>query len=92
MTLAPETADTLLWVGGILLIGVFLAIKLLQRRKFREERIDRRQLRRGREGRPDPDEAPDLAPMLRRTRLQILLAMVGIAALIFIGVMHLGSD
>ncbi len=37
----------------------------------------------------DPNDLPDLSPSLKRARIQIVMALVGIAAFTFIGIMGL---
>lgn len=88
MIIDPQVADTL-WIVGVIMLGLMILFKFVNRKKFREEKFERR-VKRHEE--TDPDEMPDLEPMLRRTRIQIIMAAVGIVTITFIAVMGIGEE
>lgn len=88
MIIDPQVADTL-WIVGVIMLGLMILFKFVNRKKFREEKFERR-VKRHEE--TDPDEMPDLEPMLRRTRIQIIMAAVGIVTITFIAIMGIGEE
>lgn len=88
MIIDPQVADTL-WIVGVIMLGLMILFKFVNRKKFRDEKFERR-VKRHEE--TDPDEMPDLEPMLRRTRIQIIMAAVGIATITFIAIMGIGEE
>ena len=88
MNIDPQLADTL-WIIGVIMLGLMILFKFVNRKQFREERFERRVKR---HDEADPDEMPDLEPMLRRTRIQIVMAAIGIAAITFMAIMGIGQE
>ena len=88
MSIDPQMADTL-WVVGIVMLGLMILFKFVNRKKFKEEKFERR-VKRHEEA--DPDEMPDLEPMLRRTRIQIVMAAIGIVSVTYIAIMGIGEE
>ncbi len=88
MTFDPQLADTL-WIVGLVMLGLMILFKFVNRKRFREEKFERRVKR---ETDQDPDDMPDLEPILRRTRIQIVMAAIGIAAITFIAIMGIGQE
>lgn len=88
MTIDPQMADTL-WIIGVVMLGLLILFKFVNRKRFGEEKFERR-VKRHEER--DPDDIPDLEPMLRRTRIQIVMAAIGIASITFIAIMGIGQD
>lgn len=88
MSIDPQLADTL-WVVGLIMLGLMILFKFVNRRRFREEKFERRVKR---QDQSDPDEMPDIEPMLRRTRVQIVLAAIGIVSITYIAVMGIGQE
>lgn len=73
--------------GTIAVVGlIFLAILwLVLKRRARSQALRRAEGKRAK----TPDEMPDLRPGLVKARIQIVMAMIGIAAFTFIAVMGL---
>lgn len=88
MSIDPQMADTL-WIVGVIMLGLMILFKFVNRKRFREQKFERRVIR---DEEMDPDDMPDLTPMLRRTRLQIVMAAIGIAAITFIAIMGVGEE
>jgi len=100
MSLSPDDADFLFIIVGILLLGSFFAIRLFSRSDYETKRFRRRLPRAPSADHPhapdeeDDDDAPGqpTEPMLRRVRMQIVLAIIGLAALFFIAFANIGED
>lgn len=88
MNIDPQTAETL-WIVGLIMLGLMILFKFVNRKRFGEEKFERRVKR---ETETDPDETPDLEPMLRRTRLQIVMAAIGIVTITYIAFMGMGEE
>lgn len=88
MTIDPQLADTL-WVVGVVMLGLMILFRFVNRKRFGEEKFERR-VKRHEEA--DPDDMPDLKPMLLRTRVQIVMAAIGIASITFIAIMGIGEE
>ena len=88
MTIDPQMADTL-WIVGVIMLGLMILFKFVNRKRFRDEKFERR-VKRHEDA--DPDEMPDLEPMLRRTRIQIVMAAIGIVAITYIAIMGIGEE
>ena len=88
MSIDPQMADTL-WIIGVIMLGLMILFKFVNRKRFREQKFERRVIR---DKEPDPDDMQDLTPMLRRTRIQIVMAAIGIAAITFIAIMGIGEE
>lgn len=100
MALAPEDADFLFIIVGILLLGAFFAIRMFSKSDYETRRF-RRRLPQARNfehpGAPDDEEEEEregqpLDPTLRRVRMQIILAAIGLAALAFIAFSNIGEE
>ena len=103
MSLAPEDADFLFIIVGILLLGAFFAIRMFSKSDYETRRFRRRLPQSQsfeRTGIPqDEDEEEEgeregqpLDPTLRRVRMQIILAAIGLAALAFIAFSNIGEQ
>ena len=82
MSLDPLIADRI-YIIGLFLLALMILFRFVNRKRFEKTRF-RREV--GHE-QSDPDDLPDLNPILRRTRLQIICAVIGITALIYIAIM-----
>ncbi len=74
----PNTAAAI----ALIVLGLFW---IMLRRQTRQSGPRRYTIDRDK----DPNELPDLSPSLKRARIQIVMALVGIAAFTFIGIMGL---
>ena len=101
MSFAPETADWLVIVVGVMLLGCFFALRLMRRSDYETQRFRRELPRQQSTGRldkmPEDDDEEEqkgqpVEPILNRARLQILLAAIGIAMLTFIAFMNMGEN
>lgn len=88
MNIDPQMADTL-WVVGVIMLGLMILFKFVNRKRFGEEKFERRVKR---QEDTDPEDMPDLEPMLRRTRIQIVLAAIGIVSITYIAIMGMGEE
>ncbi len=86
MMIDPQMADTL-WIVGLVMLGLLIVFRAVNRKGYTKRSFKRRL---GEQS--DPDEMQDPEPMLRRTRLQIVMAAIGIATLTFIAFMGIGDD
>ena len=101
MSLSPDDADFLFIIVGILLLGSFFAIRMFRRSDYETRKFHRRLPRHpsadhlqspGDEDDEEDGEGQPTEPMLRRVRIQIVLAMVGLAALVYIAFANMGED
>lgn len=76
-----------MWFGGIAMLVLFILHKISNRRNFTVGRFERKVGG----SRPDPDELPDPGPSLRRARIQIIMAAIGIAIVTFIAFAGIGE-
>lgn len=101
MSLSPDDADFLFIIVGILLLGSFFAIRIFRRSDYETRTFQRRLPRHPSADNlqsPDDEEDDDeemgrpTEPILRRVRAQVVLAMIGLAALIYIAFANMGED
>jgi len=86
MVVDPQMADTF-WIVGLIMLGLMIVFKFVNRKSFEEKRFERRV-----GARPDPSKMPDTRKTLPRVRLQLIAAAISIAALTFIAIMGMGED
>lgn len=101
MSLSPDDADFLFIIVGILLLGSFFAIRMFGKSNYETKRFRRRLPHTptlDQPHAPDDDEEGDenhgqpTEPVLRRVRMQIVLAIIGLAALAFIAFSNIGEE
>ncbi len=101
MSLSPDNADFLFIIVAFLLLGSFFAIRMFGRSDYETKRFRRELPKHARPDRMQGDGGDDeeeenqgqpTEPMLRRVRVQIVLAMIGLAALIYIAFANIGED
>ena len=86
MNIDPQTAD-LLWIVGLIMLGLMILFRFVNRKGFEEKRFERRV---GHQ--TDPERIQDTRKTLPKVRLQLIAAAVGIVGLTFIAVMGMGDD
>lgn len=86
MFVDPQTAD-LLWIVGLIMLGLLIVFRFVNRKGFEERRFERRV-----GSRPDPSRMQDPRKTLPRVRLQLIAAAIGIIGLTFIAIMGLGEE
>ncbi len=86
MAVDPQMAE-IMWIGGLIMLGLLVLFKFVNRKRFEEKRFERRV-----GARPDPSTMPDMRRTLPRVRLQLIAAAVAIVGLTFIAIMGAGED
>lgn len=86
MNVDPQMAETM-WIVGLIMLGLLIIFKFVNRKGFEEKRFERRV-----RPRTEPSRMPDTRKTLPRVRMQIIASAIGIAALTFIAFMGIGDD